>query len=205
MPDATVNNNTTEQPARKEKSRLQMLVIFAIPMLLISLSYFMYYTGAFLPTGRTNKGQLILPPKSLGQMELKQGGSAFTEDSLEGRWMILVVGEERCSSTLCEQAMYQTRQAHIALGKETDRVVRGLILSGDQSASEPFKQEHPGSVWLSGNKETVLKALELDAWPAGQYFIVDPLGNIMMSYDAAQYGGDVLKDLRRLLKASKIG
>jgi hypothetical protein len=49
-------------------------------------------------------------------------------------------------------------------------------------------------------------------WPPGveptqapQLLLVDPLGNIMMRYPASVPGGDVLDDLKHLLKISRIG
>jgi hypothetical protein len=49
-------------------------------------------------------------------------------------------------------------------------------------------------------------------WPPGvepsqapQLLLVDPLGNIMMRYPEGIPGGDVLDDLKHLLKISRIG
>ncbi len=47
--------------------------------------------------------------------------------------------------------------------------------------------------------------LGLEQWPGNQVFIIDPLGNLIMGYQAEQPGGDLLDDLKKLLKASNIG
>lgn len=201
MQDATVASRS----GKKQTSKLQMILIFCLPFLAISLSYFMYFTGAFVPEGRVNNGELILPAKALARLGLVKNSQPFTEENLEGRWAILVIGSDYCKTDSCQQAMYQTRQAHIALGKETDRVVRGYIAKNDVNVSDDFRLEHPDVFWLSASEATLLKELNVNEWPASQYFIVDPLGNIMMGYEKEQYGGDLLKDLKRLLKASKIG
>ena len=199
-----INNNPAPGQAGRGKGRFQMFLIFAIPALAICLSYFMYFTGVFVPEGKTNKGQLILPPKSLNQMTLTNGEQPFSDASLEGRWAVMVLGSDDCSRQSCQEALYQTRQAHIALGKETDRVVR-VYVAEEVTVNKTFKQEHPDIFWLGADKAALLKELDLKDWPTGRYFIVDPLGNVMMGYDPAQHGGDLLKDLKRLLKASKIG
>ena len=66
-------------------------------------------------------------------------------------------------------------------------------------------EEHPNIFWLSADKAAILKALSLDSWPENRFFIIDPLGSVMMGYQADQKGGDLLKDLKKLLKASSIG
>ncbi|AMO54337.1 hypothetical protein GZ77_22450 [Endozoicomonas montiporae] len=205
MQEATHKRRADSGKNAKAKGRLQMVLIFAIPAFAICLSYLMYFTGAFVPEGKTNKGQLILPPKSLAQMNLIHEGRLFSEKNLEGRWGIIVLGSKDCASKSCQDAMYQTRQAHIALGKETDRVVRTFVADEELAVTRGFQQEHPDIVWLKADKAGLLKELDLKEWSTGRYFIVDPLGNIMMGYDSAQHGGDLLKDLKRLLKASKIG
>ena len=199
------NKSKPDNSSGRAKGRWQMLLIFAIPAFAICLSYLMYFTGAFVPEGKINKGQLILPPRSLSQLNLTKGSQLFSEANLDGRWAILVFGSKDCLSESCQEAMYQTRQAHIALGKETDRVVRTFIADEELALSNSFQQEHPDIFWLKANKASLLKELDLREWPTGRYFIVDPFGNVMMGYEPAQYGGDLLQDLKRLLKASKIG
>ena len=44
-----------------------------------------------------------------------------------------------------------------------------------------------------------------DAAPGHTLFIVDPLGNLMMSYDARQNPRGLLEDLKKLLRLSHIG
>ena len=38
-----------------------------------------------------------------------------------------------------------------------------------------------------------------------QFFLVDPLGNLMMYYDPGVQASGVMKDLQKLLKISQIG
>jgi cytochrome oxidase Cu insertion factor (SCO1/SenC/PrrC family) len=201
MQDAAVKT----APQRKGLWQLALLVI--IPSLAVGLAWYLYFFGSqFIPDNRTNKGELILPPVSFQTMSLNQNEARFTLDDLEGRWGILVVGDAQCSDKPCQEALYQSRQAHIALGRESDRVVRLVISPESQSSfSQSIQEEHPGVIWLGSDASSVLKALGTQTWPAHRFYIVDPLGNIMMQYKPGQYGGDLLKDLQKLLKASNIG
>ena len=43
------------------------------------------------------------------------------------------------------------------------------------------------------------------AAPSGGIFLIDPMGNLMMSYPATADPTDLRKDISRLLRASRIG
>ena len=198
-------NSSIESPAPvKGKGRWQLMVVILVPVLSLGLAWFMYFYGQFVPEGRTNRGELMLPPASFESLGLQSGASGFNLENLEGRWGILVFGSPACNTEVCQDVLYQTRQAHIGLGREAERVVRAYI-STEQLNSQELQKEHPEVFWLNAGQAGVTKALKTGSWPENRYFIVDPLGNIMMGYQAGQPGGDLLKDLQRLLKASKIG
>ncbi|WP_422473181.1 SCO family protein [Endozoicomonas sp. ALB032] len=197
---------------KKAKSRWQLALVILMPSLAMGLAWYFYFFGTqFVPDGRTNKGELLLPPASFQSMTLEKNNEMFDLQGLEGRWGVLVFGDDACSDQACQEALYQTRQAHLALGRDSDRVVRLFISSSSNpELNKRLLSEHPDLIWLGSRKESVLNALgknpgEKREWPTNGFYIVDPLGNIMMKYQPGQYGGDLLKDLRKLLKASNIG
>lgn len=193
--------------APKTKGRWQLALVILIPSLAMGLAWFLYFFGIqWVPDNRTNKGELFLPPVSMESLQLSQGNKAVGLEALEGRWGVLVFGDSpACESKPCQELLYQTRQAHIALGRETDRVVRIYVSPEAPAVSSELQEEHPGVLWMQAGSKTVQDGLKTESWPANGFYIVDPLGNIMMKYQPGQYGGDLLKDLRRLLKVSKIG
>ena len=188
-----------------KNSRLPVLLIFLIPSVAMGLAWLMFFTGLWLPDGRTNKGELILPPAQFSQLQLIQGDAALKLEELEGNWGILVFGSQDCAGQACQESLYKTRQVHVALGKEADRIVRLYVAPQAPEVSENLVDEHPNIFWLSADKAATLKALNLDSWPENRFFIIDPMGNIMMGYQSDQKGGDLLKDLKKLFKASSIG
>lgn len=188
-----------------KNGRLPLLLIVLIPTVAMGLAWLMYFTGLLLPEGRTNKGELILPPAQFSELRLLQGETSLQLDELEGNWGLLVFGSTDCTGQACQESMYKTRQVHVALGKEADRIVRLYVAPQQPVISENLAEEHPNVFWLNGNKSTILKALNLESWPDNRFFVIDPLGNIMMGYQADQKGGDLLKDLKKLLKTSNIG
>ena len=188
-----------------KNGRLPLLLIFLIPSVAMGLAWLMYFTGLLIPEGRTNKGELILPPAQFSELKLLQGETLLQLDELEGSWGLLVFGSADCVTQACQESLYKTRQVHVALGKEADRIVRLYVAPQQPEVSESLTEEHPNIFWLNADKASILKALNLSVWPENRFFIIDPLGNIMMGYQADQKGGDLLKDLKKLLKTSNIG
>ncbi|OED41504.1 hypothetical protein ACH42_13825 [Endozoicomonas sp. (ex Bugula neritina AB1)] len=191
--------------AKPKSSRWQAWLIFLIPTIAMSAAWFVYFTGVGIPDGRTNKGELILPSALLSELQLNDGSSLVEQQQLEGRWGVLVFGSVSCEQQGCQDSLYKTRQVHIALGKESDRLMRLYVAPETPVISERIRQEHPEMLWLHTSKALSLKALNVEKWPENQFYIVDPLGNIMMKYKPGQVGGDLLKDLKKLMKASKVG
>jgi hypothetical protein len=102
----------------------------------------------------------------------------------------------------------------LAQGKNIDRLQR-LILwnaAGVSRAKQAELDRHfPGQVLLAlegREPRALLDAFALDGREplhAGRMYLVDPLGNLMMSYEADADPGGMIKDLERLLKYSGLG
>ena len=73
--------------------------------------------------------------------------------------------------------------------------------------AEHSASEHPGLLALDASGEDARRLLEEFPSPAREHvlFVVDPLGNLMMSYDARRDPHGLLEDLKKLLKLSHIG
>ena len=68
--------------------------------------------------------------------------------------------------------------------------------------AEVLKRFRPDQVRVSP-KSSDIDAL--DDQPSDTLFIVDPLGNLLMHYDGRSTSRGILRDLKRLLAASRIG
>jgi len=169
--------------------------------------------------GTANHGELIDPPRSVTDVVFQHEGVAETLwQDLPAKWRLLVVQRgERCDA-ICQQQLYQTRQIHLALGKNFNRVGR-VVLSDTApktvtltpeagqggagvSLSEWLAQEHVGMTALTVSSERLSTlAPEVLASPE-QWYVVDPAGWIMMRVADDLYYKDVISDLRFLLKHS---
>lgn len=202
----------TETTSPKGKSNIHIpILLFAVAGLPVIVAFIMYFTNSMVPEGRTNKGTLIAPPLSVSMLDLKlqQAG----EGEVDGKWELIVVGQNSCASEACQQTLHKARQVNVALGREAGRVIRRYINIGaelDAATAEAFKSSYP-RLHLSGTSHLALEVFldkELNASEVlerNYIFISDPLGNVMMYYTPENPGGDLLDDLKKLLKVSKIG
>ena len=99
------------------------------------------------------------------------------------------------------------RQTRLALNNDIPRVQRVFLVSRDCCAADFLAREHPGLLVLDA--AGFAGAVLLREFPKAQrehtLYIVDPLGNLMMSYDARQDPHGLLEDLKKLLRLSHVG
>jgi hypothetical protein len=106
---------------------------------------------------------------------------------------------------LCRQRLYDTRQVRTALDRDMDRVQRVLIADAGCCDMQELLKMHPDLtiVPLGIAVEPLLKLLP--AANTQRIYLVDPLGNAMMYYEADAKAKGILEDLKRLLRLSQIG
>ena len=99
------------------------------------------------------------------------------------------------------------RQTRLSLNNDMTRVARVFLGTGDCCAREFLAHEHAGLVVLDATGAGAQGLLA--QFPPGErahtLFVVDPLGNLMMSYDARANPRGLLEDLKKLLRLSHIG
>lgn len=183
-----------------------MIAIFAAPVI---ATWFFYLNPEYLPSGRTNKGEIIQPVLPLpATLALETpAGEAFDPGTLGGKWTLVYLGGGACDE-VCLDRLIAMRQIRLALGESRLSVERLLILT-DPTASA-----------LASDLETKLDGMHAvlaDASGAAALFdslgegmaaldriyILDPMGNLMMRYARDAAAQDTLDDMERLLKASK--
>lgn len=210
-PETQFQGAEQEAGAHVMRGRRTLIMLFLAAGLPVLISFGLYFSGVGVPEGRTNRGTLIQPPLALSSQDLirmkDQQPVVFQPDE---KWLVFVVGGADCDEA-CRTVLHKTRQVTKALGRHALRVKRGYVLPGvepSEALQGWIKEEHP---WLQLLKAPAELSSRLDAAVSGrplsgnEVFVVDPLGNVMMVYAHDQDGRDLLDDLNRLLKVSKIG
>jgi len=204
---------TTADPSAVRRGRRQLLALAALFFVPLAVAFWMYYGPAgWHPSGDASKGDLIDPARPLPGLALPTPDGPPTDPGfLRGKWTMLYVGDGRCDDR-CRKALYLTRQSRIALNKDMDRVQR-VFLATDRCCDRAFlAQEHPDLV--VARVEDAAAAAVLQPFPAydgvpvgaaGRIYLVDPLGNLLMSYAPGAPDKALLTDLKKLLRLSHIG
>ena len=204
--------NATD-PAAVRRGRRQLLGLAALFFVPLAVAFWMYYgPTSWRPAGDTSKGDLIEPARPLAALALPTAAGGQTgADFLRGKWSMVYVGDGLCDER-CRKALYLTRQSRIALNKDMDRVQRVFLVTGRCCDRGFLAQEHPDLVVV--RVDDAASAALLEPFPtyggvpladAGRIYLVDPLGNLMMSYAPAAPDKALLTDVKKLLRLSHIG
>ena len=188
--------------APRKSGRLPLLLIAAVFIGPLIVAAWLYSSGeALQPKGRSNHGALLEPIVSLGEALPE---SPVTEH-YDAAWVLLYMNGAACDEP-CRDALYAYRQARLMLGKEMERV-RRVFLHGDTPPDTVFlAEEHPGLITIedSGLASLLNNKRPADI-PAGGYFLIDPLGNLVMYFRPDLDPADIVDDIKHLLRLSRIG
>jgi len=205
-------------------SRLIILLIAGLPVTMILAATWLWFfvvkgdldlVGAL---GTANQGVLVQPPRQLGPAHLQALGMAAAPGAAgEPKWLLLTPVSARCGEA-CEKRLYRTRQIHIAMGKYRPRLERALVSTAPVAAIPlevaALSGGAPAPRTLLGyieEQQQGLRVLHMQGQAFSRFFpeyleqpatwyLVDPAGWIMMSYDESVHYKDVMSDLKFLLK-----
>jgi len=192
--------------ARNLRTVAALSALFLMPL---ALAFFLYYGTGWRPAAHLNHGALITPPQPLPSAPLTRlvpETAANAQPLFRGKWSLVYVGGGGCDAD-CRATLFVMRQTRLGLNADMQRVVRVFLVTADCCDRAFLESEHDG---LDVRDAAGPQARSmLAAFPANErahtLFIVDPLGNLMMSYDARQNPHGLLEDLKKLLRLSQIG
>ena len=184
----------TEKTTRKPYTMLALLAVFIVPVVLAKLAL----DNNWFNRGVTNKGELIQPVMDLSSLLDKQ----------PPKWRLVYQVPAHCDAG-CENALYSIQQVWLALGRDTDRAQPTVLFSTDSDiqAVARLQKDTQINVVAVSPSEQQSEALSADA-----VYLVDTLNNAMLRYTvsddrkrAIMNSRDMLADVRKLLKLSRIG
>lgn len=200
------------------KSRLSprlALVIITMVFILPLAAAWLMYSGVveFQPVSTKNLGQLVQPPIPVDRGLLTaQGDLPGPSTELDEHWGIVHHLPLDCGAE-CLQSVTALRQVHRASGRNQSRLRLVIVLPESRPADleRDLQSIYPAFLLAtdpSGEFRTALNEIAADLSPGsegkGNTYLLDPLGNIMMFYEAGSDPNNLKKDLKRLLTWSKL-
>lgn len=203
--------DTTPNKALGRTKLIAVISVFAVPFLIATFWFDSLKTGGGSLGSKAN-GQLVAPARPLAdfkQVEL-EGASVSSLSDIKEQWTLLYFHDGVCAER-CSKALYDSRQVRLSLGREMHRVRRLLVT--DTPLTDELRETHlqlqtagddGGEGGLKAQVRDFVGPELFDADPE-QLYLVDPLGNLMMRFPSDLPQKLFLKDLKVLLKASRIG
>jgi cytochrome oxidase Cu insertion factor (SCO1/SenC/PrrC family) len=213
-------NARAPRPAGNPRRVLVALaLLFFAP---VAVAFILYYGIGWSPGGRVNQGELVEPPVPLPDLALPRAdepppAEAAPAESpevmapptlLKGKWTLLYLGAGACPAG-CRTDLYNTRQVRAALGADRERVQRVFLAEGACDIAWLHAQQ-PDLITLQANAAaapltTLLEHAGRSPTAADRVYLIDPLGNLMMSYAVDARPKGMLEDLKKLLRLSHVG
>lgn len=201
-----INQQSSSDKTKTSKNRFTvfaLVTVFVLPVVLAKLAL----ENDWFNKSATNRGQLLAEPidasNLLRQIDKHSQGEKNT-------WKLMMTIPKVCDKA-CENAVLTISQVRQAVGRQMERVDAVYLVTeaSDQAALANIQENSLGIVLKQDdeNVNKVFKSAGIDA-----IFITDTLHNVVLKYpntadteQAIMDGRDVLADLRKLLKLSRIG
>lgn len=191
------------------KSRLMGFLVIGVIAAPMIAAYVIYKSGMGIPTSTVNKGDLLPQAKSISPLLITDtSGQPIDLITEKKKWRLIIPVTSNCSDA-CVRNLYTSRQVHIRLGEKARRVERVVLMqsvSQSESVEGYLLDEHPRLIRAVTDTSALQSLLSSEA-DAGRdiyqrYYLMDQEGFIMMSYGTEHTGGELLKDIKRMLKYS---
>lgn len=166
----------------------------------MALAMWMYFSGQDVELG-ANHGTLLEPIVNVYET-LPDTALADVSDV---PWRLVYKNIDECDQR-CREALYTSRQSRTMLGREMDRIVR-VFLHGSALPDTLFLQaEHADVIALSDQAlADLLAAKTPENLTSGGYYLIDPIGNLVLYFPPGIDPKEMVSDIKRLLRISQIG
>ncbi len=185
-------------------SRLQLMLVATLFIGPLVVAMVLYY-GDFhwRPVGLSNHGTLLTPITNV----VEPLSDRETAQQLNDKWTLLYPSSGDCGpESICRERLYKMRQVRLMLGKNMDRIQRVILPAAQPPAADYLEAEQQGLLIL---QDAELSASLDGHLPAtitrGGYYLIDPLGNLVMYFEPDLNPKHMLGDLKHLLSLSHIG
>lgn len=188
-----------------KRSRAVMLGLFAMFIAPIVIAWF--YSAGLLEMGswgRTNRGILVTPPVDL--REVAAVAPLFERAELApGEWMVLYLAQDACAQK-CLAALDRLTTIRSLLGYSGQRVKILALDTGGGAPPDAAAAAHANHLMSNDTTLTAIVELLAERTATGppQIVFIDWRRQLALRFAADAASIDIKKDIKRLLRASKV-
>ncbi len=187
-----------------KKSLYALFFIFLAPVIIGTTIYF-NKEKLGIGTNTVNYGTLVRPATHLNIEDLSIAGKAATKENvLSKKWTLLYIAPNQCDE-LCKERLLLMKNVRLLMNEHMRRI-RTVLISSDPALEVQLKDDNPNLVFAnveSSSSDFLTQFKNKETLPI---YMIDPLGNLMMFYSQPKPNHKLMiKDLKRLLKYSRIG
>jgi cytochrome oxidase Cu insertion factor (SCO1/SenC/PrrC family) len=204
---ASTSDSEKQQQKKGRLFLLAMVVFFAAPIVLVMAMY----RFDWHPKGQSY-GDLIEPVVPIKLTEAFQDVKTTDTTVLSkmlwhDKWSAIIIADQ-CELT-CQTRLHDARQIHASLEKDMKRLQRVLITH--QQDLGDLQKKYPDLIILNQPSADIAALAQqfdmngVSAYASERVYMVDPLGNLMLSYSNKVKPVEMRKDWARLLKYSWAG
>lgn len=200
-----MNMQENKTLGKGRKILLGLALIFILPFTVAATLHLLN-----LKPASRSYGDLITPPKALKLSAMvDMQNKEFTAQHWLKIWSIVTLDATGCEAQ-CLAQLNLLKQMHISLGKEYKRVQRILLVTDHHKADayKALQAQYPDLIILASadtEAANLVGQFSVKEQKNGNVYLVDPLGNLMMSYSKNQNPKGIQTDMKRLLKNSWAG
>lgn len=187
---------------KPRSGRLQLLFLAVVFLGPLAVAFWLYYGEPSLaPEGRTNHGALLEPIVNIAE----RVPDSTLVPAAERRWLLVYRNPGECGEE-CLRSLYTIRQLRLMLGREMARLDRVFLHGTEAPDTLSAREEYEGLITVHdpGVGDLLAAKTPADREPGG-YYLVDPRGNLVMYFDPGLDPGDIVDDIKKLLRLSRIG
>ncbi len=209
--------NTNTQPEKQKDvrkiqfwNRVQLLLVLAVFVAPIAGAFF------YKPANSNNYGDLYTPARLVPNLVMQPVSADEAQpvelNSFRRQWIFLVTASDVCTEA-CEENILKMRQLRFMQNNNMKRIRTVVMQTGipAESAIDLSAKFSPVEVYSIASDDFIqwTKVLKIEGVPIeaeiDRLYIIDPSGNLMISYPSTADPSYIKKDIKRLLKTSQIG
>ncbi len=192
------------------KNAITLALLLAVCAMPFAGAWLVYnFTDFWKVSGDNSRRDLLDPPGLIADAVLINPLHEDHEYHLYGKWNLLYLPAGDCMRA-CEQILLTMHQLRLAMGKEAPRLQ--IILATGTAYDDIFTDDDLRGfggrlLLLDENRDTgeIFARFHALARDEGALYLIDPLGNLIVRYPPAADPAAITRDLKRLLRYSRIG